>query len=230
MITTLAGGLGALLLRKHRSWVFGFCSGALIGVAVIFLLPDARQLLADADRSLSPNLVWLCCALGFLFFYLFERGTHGNDHETAEGASIAGWGGAIGIAIHSFFDGIVLGQGFRAEETLGLALALAVMLHRLVDGISTVGVMLGTHHSARQTSSMLLLTAVAPMGGVLAQSFIVLPRSLFALLLSWFAGMLLYLGASKLLPEARRDSDSAVIPFLSLAGVLFVYLAHELAH
>ncbi len=222
---TLVSGLGALDLRNHRPLVFAFCSGALIGSAIILLLPDARQLLEQSDSRLSPDLVWLACALGFLLFYLFERGAHGT-----RSARIAGLGGAIGLATHSFLDGVVIGQGFRAGEEIGVALAAAVLLHKLADGVSAVGVMLGTEHNVRETTTMLVITAAAPLLGVVAQSFLVLPTSILALFLAWFAGMFLYLGANRLLPEARRENPSLAVPVLSLTGVAVAYVAHVLSH
>ena len=70
----------------------------LIGSAVIVLLPDAWQLLEHSDSTLDSDLVWLFCAVGFLSFYLLERGS------LAKGSTrLAGLGGAIGLATHSFF-------------------------------------------------------------------------------------------------------------------------------
>lgn len=223
-VVTLLSGLAALYLHERKAEVFAFCAGALIGGAVIVLLPDAWQLLEDSDSTLNSDLVWLFCAVGFLSFYLLERGS------LAKGSTrLAGLGGAIGLATHSFFDGVVIGQGFRAGEDIGVSLALAVLLHKLADGVSAVGVMLGTEHNVRETIGMLVITAVAPVVGAIAQSFLVLPTSLLALLLSWFAGMFLYLAASRLLPEARRASSSMAVPALSLAGVAMAYLAHTLS-
>lgn len=222
---TLTSGLGALYLRRQKSLVFAFCSGALIGSAVILLLPDARKLLMQSDSSLSADLVWLACALGFLCFYLFERGTHGS-----RSARLAGLGGVIGLATHSFFDGVVIGQGFRAGEDIGFALAASVLLHKLADGVSAVGVMLGTEHSVRETTLMLTITAVAPVLGVVAQSFLLLPESALALTLAWFAGMFLYLGANRLLPEARQANSTLAVPILSLSGVAVAYIAHVFSH
>ena len=76
---------------------------------------------------------------------------------------------------------------------------------------------------------MLGLTAVAPAAGVFAQSFLVLPTEVLAILLSWFSGMFLYLGAHRLLPEARRASASVLVPVLSLSGVALAYVAHAVA-
>lgn len=221
---TLLSGLLAIYLRAHRAVVYAFCAGALIGGAALVLLPDARQLFADSGTNLPAGLVWAFAAIGFGIFYVLERGRH-----RLESMRLAGVSGALGLAVHSFIDGVVIGQGFRAGEETGVVLAAAVLLHKLADGVGAVGVMLGTEHTLRQTTAMLVLTAVAPVLGVLAQSFVTLPVSLLALLLSLFAGMLLFLAASHLLPEAmqnRREPSS--VPIVFLAGLAFVYVAQLL--
>ena len=220
---TLLSGLAALYLRGRKAAVFAFCAGALIGSAVIVLLPNSRQLLDESTSALDANLVWLVCAIGYVGFYLFERGSRSTGSTR-----LAGLSGAIGLAAHSFFDGVVIGQGFRAGEEIGFALALAVLLHKLADGVSAVGVMLGTEHTVRETIGMLVITAVAPVLGAIAQSFVVLPTSLLALMLSGFAGMFLYLAANRLLPEARETGTRAVVAGFLLVGIAVPYLAHSL--
>jgi zinc transporter ZupT len=50
-----------------------------------------------------------------------------------------------------------------------------------------------------------------------------------ALMLSWFAGVFLYLGASSLLPAAHEVSQSRHVPLLTLAGAAFIYAVQLLA-
>lgn len=225
---TLASGLSALYLRSHRAVVFAFCSGALIGGAGFIILPDAVSLLEQSGRPLPAFTVWLAGGVGFAALFTLERRPHSDESKSTR---LAGLGAAIGLAVHSFIDGVVIGQGFRAGEETGLAVAVAVMLHKTSDGASAVGVMLGTEHGFGQTLAMLVITAAAPVLGVIAQSFIVLPAFLLAFLLALFAGMLLFLGVSHLLPVAMRESTSdSTTSAVFLAGLGFVYLAHLLTH
>ena len=64
----LSSGLLALYFRSYKAIVFSFCSGVLIGSAVVFLLPDAQELFDRSDTPLPPAMLWLVCALGFLSF------------------------------------------------------------------------------------------------------------------------------------------------------------------
>ena len=72
------------------------------------------------------------------------------------------------------------------------------------------------------------VVALAPIAGVFAQALVVFQTAMLALLLGWFGGVLLYLGAGSLLPAAHDASHSRQLPLATLAGVLFVYAAQLL--
>ena len=69
----------------------------------------------------------------------------------------------------------------------------------------------------------------APIAGVLTQQLIGLSLPVFALMLGWFAGVFLYLGATSLLPTAHEVSRSRWLPLATLAGAAMIYVAHRLA-
>jgi zinc transporter ZupT len=231
-LVTLGGGLLALWLQAHRGFVLAFGAGALIAGALMEVIPDALELLESTKSAWHHHHLLFACTLGFLCFYLLEWVTHDHGglehvhHHTSP--QHAGAWGALGIGIHSFLDGFAIGQGFQASNEVGWIITLAVLLHKLADGISTVGVMLSTHHTLKTTMVMLFLTALAPIAGVLVQAVFTLPTPLLAFLLSWFAGVFLYLGASSLLPAAHAASHSRFLPLLMLLGAGFIYCTHLL--
>jgi zinc transporter ZupT len=227
---TLLGGLLALRLRAYRAFVLAFCAGALVAAALVQVVPDAIDVLESAPGPFHHRELLFACALGFLFFYIVDEISHLRaPAQTHDHMHQAGVWGAVGMCVHSFLDGLAIGQGFQAGGDVGVAIALGVTLHKLADGVSVAGIMLGTQQSQSLTRTMIAIVAIAPIAGVAAQSSFVLPRPLLALLLGWFAGVFLYLGATSLLPTARRSSNSRALPLLTLAGVAFVVLAQRLA-
>ena len=136
----------------------------------------------------------------------------------------------MGIVVHSLLDGFAIGKGFHIHDHVGWAIATGVTLHKLADGASVAGLMLGTQHSTRATTGMLIVTAIAPIFGVWLQVYITLATPQLALLLGWFAGVFLYLGAGSLLPAAHDASHSRLLPLATLAGVVFIYGAQLFAH
>jgi ZIP family zinc transporter len=230
---TLGGGLLAVRLHQYRAYIFGFCAGALVTAALVEVLPNAHHLLEKSSDGLGLEALLLACTVGYLVFYVLDHVAHGGHvHHGAQHSDThaAGLWGAIGLALHSFFDGVAIGQGFQAGEEIGWAIAAGVTLHKLADGVSVAGVMLGTQHSVRATRLMVYVVAAAPVLGVVVQSFVTLSPAVLALLLGWFAGIFLYLGASSLLPAAHEASRARVLPFATLAGAVFILLGHLLGH
>jgi zinc transporter ZupT len=71
---------------------------------------------------------------------------------------------------------------------------------------------------------MLAITAIAPLAGFALQWFVPLPLTALAIVLGWFSGVFLYLGATALIPAAHAASGSRWLLVATLAGVALVYL------
>jgi ZIP family zinc transporter len=223
---TLGGGLLALRLEAYRPFVLAFAAGALVAGALMEVVPDALELLIRSGSPLHHHYLMFACSIGFLCFYVLEQSTH--SHAEANSVTsrnqYAGLSGATGIGMHSLLDGFAIGEAFSAGATVGWAVALAITIHKFADGVSTVGVLVSTGRSPRIAQRFLALTAVAPLVGLGIQSLLPLPLSFLALVLGWFSGVFLYLGAAALLPAAHAGSDSRWLPVATLAGVALVYV------
>lgn len=232
-VMTFGGGLIALRLEAYRGMVLAFCGGALVSGALLNVIPEALDLLEASQSGLAHHRLLFACGLGFLVFYLLEHAVHrdhGHDLNAVRNLrqEVGTWG-ALAIGIHSFFDGVAIGGAFQAGNEMGWVVAMAVMVHKIADGASSVGVMLSTRHSLPQIIIVLSATAIAPLIGTMVQSAFMIPRPLLALILGWFSGVFLYLGASCLLPAAHEGGQSRWLPAATLGGAMLIYLAHSLA-
>ena len=214
---TFGGGLLALRLEAYRAFIFAFAAGALVTSALIDVLPDALEMLSRSGSAWHHHHLMFACSLGFLSFYLFEEVTH--SAHTAQ----AGLWGAAGISVHSLLDGVAIGEAFHAGTGVGWVVSMAVVVHKFADGVSTVGILVSTGRSSSVASRMLVLTSLAPLVGLALQTVVPLPLSLLALLLGWFSGVFLYLGAAALIPAAHAASQSRWVPVATLSGATLVY-------
>ena len=229
---TVGGGFLALRLEAYRAFVIAFSAGALVASALMNVIPDALELLTKSGSPLHHHHIMFACSLGFLSFYLLEQVTHKPDDEHASMAvdiGHAGLWGAAGISVHSLIDGVAIGEAFHAGVAVGWIVALAVIVHKFADGVSTVSIIVTTGRSAKLAKVMVLLTAVAPLIGLGIQALVPLPLSVLALFLGWFAGVFLYLGAAALIPAAHASSQSSWLPAATLAGIMLVYLVSRAA-
>jgi ZIP family zinc transporter len=128
------------------------------------------------------------------------------------------------LSVHSFIDGLAIGFGLQADIHVGIIIAFAVICHDFTDGLSTVTVMLNSGNSLRNSLRMLLLDALAPVLGAVVTLFLQLPSYYIVLLLPFFAGSFLYLGASDLLPQAHEENPPALTVIVCTAGFVLIFV------
>jgi zinc transporter ZupT len=221
-VSTLAGGLVAVRLRRILHYFFAFSSGALIGITFFDVLPES--LVIAESVGLQSRYLMITLVAAFIFFSLLQRFflVH-HHHEDEEHGHIMGPVGAGGLVIHSLLDGAAIGIAFHVNSSMGLIVALAVISHDFTDGINTVVIMLKNQQNVRNARIFLFMDAAAPALGILCTSFFAISETVLAFILAAFAGEFLYLGAANLLPETylhNRWKMGATMIF----GVVLIFI------
>ena len=211
-VMTLAGGGFALRYRRYLLFIMAFSSGMLIGVAFLDLLPEVTA--AAFHESIDTRSLMMTLIAGFVAIFLLEKLTiiHSEkQHDLPGHHHHVGVVGAIGLSFHSFLDGLAIGVAFEAGTHTGFVVLLAVVAHDFADGLNTVTFMLASRNSLVRTVSLLVVDAVAPVAGASLTSFLHINPRIVAFQLSFFAGFLLYLGASDLLPQVHEKPKGTLI-------------------
>jgi zinc transporter ZupT len=166
--------------------------------------------------------------VGFLLFHIIEKSILIHHHQEDEYESHhhpdVGIASALALSGHSFLDGVGIGLGFQVNTTVGIAVAIAVLAHDFSDGMNTVGLMLAHENKTRKAVMLLLLDAVAPILGALSTLLITIPDNALVIYLGFFAGFLLYIGASEILPEAHSKHSSYSTIALTVIGAAFIFI------
>jgi ZIP family zinc transporter len=136
---------------------------------------------------------------------------------------------AAALAGHSFMDGVGIGLGYQISPRVGAMVALAVIAHDFADGLNTVTLMLAHGNPRGRALAALATDAAAPVAGAASTLLFHLPPFALALYLGFFAGFLLYIGASDILPEAHSERSSALTILLTCLGTGFVYVVSRIA-
>jgi ZIP family zinc transporter len=218
-VMTLAGGAFAFRYQRYLLYIMAFSSGVLVGVVFLDLLPEVVSIAHETSSDIRSLMIVLIC--GFLGIFLMEKLTiiHSEKQHDAPGHHHhVGLVGAIGLSFHSFLDGLAIGVGFKAGTEIGIVVLLAVVAHDFADGLNTVTFMLATRNSHWRTVTLLVIDAIAPVLGALAANVLKIEPRMLAFQLAFFAGFLLYLGASDLLPQVHERPRAALI--LSTIGGL----------
>lgn len=224
-LSALLGGLVGLKNKDRLHRLLGFTAGLLIGMVAFGLLPEIFALLTAASQEPTGTMVALVC--GFLAFHIVEKSIlihHTNEeHYEVHHHPHVGIASALALIGHSFLDGVGIGLGFQAGENVGIIVAIAVIAHRFSDGLNTVNLMLVNKNSGRRAFIFLCVAAVAPLFGALSTLLFDLSAAGLVLYLGFFAGFLLYIAASEILPEAHSKHSSYKTIGLTVLGAVCMF-------
>jgi zinc transporter, ZIP family len=225
--STMFGGIFAARHRKNIGILGAFAAGVLITTSLLDILPQTFKLAQSASVDLEDVMAFT--VVGFLFLYIVSRMI--NEHVFSQDGEyvevkhpLGGVFATSELSVHSFIDGLAIGFGLEADIHVGIIIAFAVICHDFTDGLSTVTVMLNSGNSLRNSLRMLLLDAVAPVLGAVVTLFIQLPPYYIVLLLPFFAGGFLYLGASDLLPTAHEKNPATLTIITCTAGFILIFI------
>jgi len=169
----------------------------------------------------------------FLLFHIVEKSLlihsaqeesyHDHKHPTV------GIFSALALCGHSFLDGVGIGLAFQVSQEIGIIVAIAVIAHDFSDGLNTASLMLMHRNTQKRAFILVLCDAIAPLLGALSTLFFHLPENFLVIYLGFFAGFLLYISASDILPEAHRTKSSYFTILMTIIGVLFIFIVTHFA-
>jgi zinc transporter ZupT len=227
----LLGGYTAIRSQRWMNVALALTGGLVLGLVTFDLLPEIFQI-ANTQKLDS---VWPMIALtvGFLTFHVFEKFV--PVHEASEepygphSHPRLGVARAVALSGHSFLDGLSIGVAFQVSTAVGTAVAIAVIGHRFADGFDTTTFMLFHKNKLSHIKKWLGAVVLMPIAGGLASLVFSLSESALAIYLGFFAGLILYISASNLLPQAHSESTSKRTIGLTLAGVIFMFAVTRFA-
>lgn len=224
--TTTAGGLLALRVDDRRHLVLGLAGGVVLGVVAFDLLPEAFE--GSSARLAGLPAPMVVFAAGFLTIHIVEKALelhHGNaDHYTDHAHDLRPLGLLAGGALvgHSFLDGLSIGVSSSAGATVLMVVAIAVLAHDFADGFNTYTLTAMYGNTRRRGVTLLAADALAPAVGAAVGSAIHLSTGAIALYLAYFAGFLLHIATSNILPEAHADHPAWTTLAATVLGIVLM--------
>ena len=219
LASALVNGLGILSIIKYREWAekslpyfMCFAAGILISTPLILALPNAIR---------SNPCAGFMALSGFLVLFLSNKLI---KYFTKKRDLTFGLVAAEGIGIHSFIDGVIYSVTFNVSILVGFLSATGLVIHEFAEGVITYIVLMkgGLSKKGSAIYAFLIAGLSTPIGAFLVYPFVSkLEKATLGLMLGFVAGVLLYISASHLLPEAReyerRHSDLAFLAGVGLA-------------
>jgi ZIP family zinc transporter len=230
-LSTFFGGLFAVKFKSKIHYIMAFAAGVLLGVVAFDILPEIIEQIKI--YNFNPIEVMVALVVGFLVFHVLEKSIliqhcHEDSCKAHKHPNV-GVASALALAGHSFMDGVGIGLGFQASPAIGLLVAIAVISHDFTDGMNTVTLMISNRNTDKKARLFLFLDSVTPILGAISTLFFTITPYFLVLYLGFFAGFLLYIGASDILPEAHSEHSSYKLMVLTILGTLLIFIITRIA-
>lgn len=227
--TFLGGVVGVLMASafmlaperiRTRSLPFmvAFATGALLGAALLGLLPEAVELAGpNGYQSVGLSLLG-----GIALFFILEKlvlwrhchedhcETHAPDEHSLSESRRRSSGAMviIGDTVHNVLDGVLIAAAFLIDGKLGVMTGIAVLAHEVPSEVGDFAVLLHSGMSRARAMFWNLLSALGSVvGGVLGYFALAGLRPWLPYALGVSAACLLYVAVADLIPGLHRRTD-----------------------
>jgi zinc transporter ZupT len=177
-------------------------AGFMLAAAFVRMVPES----AHVPHALSFVLV------GYFGVHLFEHTLAPHFHFGEERHADAfltpasAWLAVLGLCVHTLFDGVAIAAGFMIAPALGGVIFLAVLLHKVPEGLTIASIVLAAGRSRALALGAAATLGVCTLAGAALTSLLATSHVGYALALS--AGVTLYVAASDLIPEVNREGGA----------------------
>jgi zinc and cadmium transporter len=248
-LTAISGGLSAfiaggfmLLPARRRNALLphlvSFATGALLGAALLALLPHALESGAGAHG------IGIALAGGIIAFFVLEKAVlwrhchvdaceaHGpqDRHRDRASATLILWGDAF----HNILDGVLIAAAFLTDPHLGVVTTVAVFAHEIPQEVGDLAILLNGGMSRRRALTLNVAVSLTSIAGAVVAWY------LLAKALQWLpyalaiaAASFLYVAVADLIPGLHRRVDaktSVQQVVLITLGIVVIATTHNLAH
>jgi len=189
-------------LDKILLVLVGLSAGAFMGGALLHLLPEAAEQIPGIGA-------FVLAIIGFSVFLAIEKFLHWHHCHSGkcEQHSLS-YLILIGDGFHNFIDGLILAASFLTSFELGITTFFAVALHEIPQEIGDFGVLVYGGFSKMKALLFNFASALTVIIGGLVGYFIMGNIGWLAVsLIPFTAGSFMYIAASGLIPEIKKETS-----------------------
>jgi zinc and cadmium transporter len=220
LIGIITISLKTRILKKILSFLIALSAGALLGGAFLHLIPEALE-------NSTPITTFTFLLAGFILFLLIEKILHWRHcHDINCKVHTFAYMSLFGDAAHNFIDGLIIAVSFMTNIQLGLTTTLAVALHEIPQEIGDFGVLVHGGFSKIKALMYNFISALAAIVGGLI-GFLLPLNNMAQYLIPIAAGGFIYISASDLIPELRKETNikkSMLNLLVFIIGITIMYL------
>jgi len=216
------------ILNKILLVLVSLSAGALMGGAFLHLIPEGIEKAGDAD-------VLIFVLVGFVLFFVIEKVLHWRHcHKGKCDVHTFHYMNLVGDSIHNFIDGLIVAASFVVSIELGLTTSVAIAAHEIPQEIGDFGVLI--YGGFKKKKALVMNFAVAltiVLGGIVGYLISTSIEAAVAYLLPFAAGGFIYIAATDLVPEIKKELEFKKYIFtliVFILGILIMWFVKYIFH
>jgi zinc and cadmium transporter len=212
------------VLNKILLVLVSLSAGALMGGAFLHLLPEAIEEAEGTDFN-----IFFIVLIGFLLFFLIEKVLHWRHcHKGNCDVHTFHYMNLIGDSIHNFIDGLIISAGFISSLELGITTVIAIGAHEIPQEIGDFGVLIYGGFKKKKAIVLNFVVALTiVLGGIVGYLISSTVSQSVMFLLPFAAGGFIYIAATDLVPEIKKEIDikkSMATILVFFCGILIMWM------
>ena len=198
--TMLGAFFGVVIKKPSRRFlgiVIGFASGLMLSIVVFELIPEATS-----KTGFLGTVLFLI--IGIIIVVMIDKMSNLSNNVNSQYTKVA-FMVALGIMLHNFPEGLIMGFGFVDGDNLGLKMSLIIAIHDIPEGIAVAAplMLIGTKSSKILLYAFFIAlpTAIGAWIGIYIGS---ISTTILGSSLAFASGVMLYVIYGEMIPESKK--------------------------
>lgn len=217
LIGTMTGASLGVLVKKPSNKILGaiigFAGGLMLAVVVFDLIPEGIE-----KGGLVSSIFF--CIIGIITIMVIDNifdSTKFNSNKHTKVAMMV----ALGLMIHNFPEGIIMGCGFVSGTSLGLKMSIVIALHDIPEGIAVAAPLMASKVRISKILLYAFVTALPTAAGVWLGALVgTISYRILGDCLAFASGIMLYVVCREMIPESSKLWEGVSGTLGILGGIL----------
>lgn len=215
LIGTMTGAfLGVIVKRPSNKFlgaIIGFAGGLMLSVVVFDLIPEAL-----IKWNFIGTIIF--CVLGIIIISVLDNKIAINSMDKHVKVAFMA---AIGLMIHNFPEGIIMGCGFAAGGTLGIKMSIIIAIHDVPEGIAVSAPLIASKVKVSKILFYTFTTAFPTAVGTCIGAYVAnISVNVLGACLSFASGIMLYVVCGEMIPESSKLWEGVTSTIGVLSGII----------